>query len=91
MRGPENKQDTIATPKSMDCAQFGMCMISMITKDVIKLDYVMPTIHGRLKYTINSGLQSAKLTLSDIEKVRKCKRSVKILVPSFYLRKFFFL
>jgi len=91
MGGPENKQDKIATHKSMDCAQFGLCMISMITQDVIKVDYVMATIHGRLKYTINSGLQSAKPTLSDIEEVRKCKRSVKILVRSFYLRKFFFL
>jgi hypothetical protein len=90
MGGPEIKQDTIATHKSRDCAQFGMWMISMITKSVIKVDYVTPTIHGRLKYTINSGLKSAKPTLSDIKQVRKCKRSVRIIVRSFYLRKFFF-
>jgi len=40
--GPDQKQDKIAAHKSTDCPQFGMCMISMITKGVIKVDYVWP-------------------------------------------------
>jgi hypothetical protein len=45
-------------------------------------------ILGHAKYTNNSGLQSSKPALSDIEQVRKYKRSVKMLGHSLYWRKF---